>query len=56
MRKKRLIVIEKLIADSEAELKLMQANLEGEQTRQTQWSRRFAASGKNYAPKIRESY
>ncbi len=46
MRKKSPIVIEKLIVQSERELKVMQEDLDGQPKKPSQWSRRLAASGK----------
>ncbi len=64
MRKKSPIKIEKMIEESQHELKVMQEDLDGqpsqnrEDLKARRWSKRFAASGKPEAgaPKIRKSY
>jgi hypothetical protein len=64
MRKKILLVLEKLRRDPTGELKAMSADLERQASNhsrvdreRTHWTRRFRASGKSgLAPRIRVSY
>lgn len=61
-RRRKSVILAKLAGDSDAELKSMVAEISGLKTapghntaKSSGWARRFAASGKNFAPKIRES-
>jgi hypothetical protein len=59
-KKNKAIVLGRLAEDRKSELKAMVEDLEGSSSRalaetapHTHWSRRFAASGKGVAPKIK---